>query len=301
MPLDTDADTDIEVIVDPEPAAEPAPMVVETEAEPAESDDEPDELSNLHSQVTQLKQRNAELESREAASIETELQGHQSMLSAGLHAAKSTLEKAEKDLETAAAAGEWAKVAKAQSAIARATLDINGFEEALADVKHQAAQHKRQPQQQPANTDPFEARIATMADPSKAWCRSNRSDLEKPGRAAFAIAGAEMAVAAGVKPNTPEYFAYLNEHMGYGESTVKKTTTNARPVGAPRVAAPSGGKTAGRSRDQREIRLTPDQVKMAKLTGVPVDRYAKQHEEILKNAQDPSRGGPVYSNANARR
>ncbi len=271
------------------------------ESEP-EKPAEPDAVAELRAQLDAMQaERDAEKARAAVLDEAASLRQDQVTVSRALGQAKGALNTAKADYAKAAAAGDWTTAAEHQATIAAATADIREFEGAADEIakavedfnrgKRRAAESAPK---QPA--DPFETAISNMSDASKEWCRRNKADLQKsPARGVKAQALHLEAVDAGLKPDTAEYFAYLDEQMGY-QPVTKKTTKTPRPTGQPRVAAPAGGRSGVPSAGANDVKLSADEVAMAKQMGMSTKVYAARKLEIIKNGKDPSRGGPTYSN-----
>ena len=301
-------DTDDGASDEPEPIVdepdEPEPSIDYSHEEPSEAEEpapeaeEPDELAALQAQLATLQGKNAELErDRDDA----ELSGQHAAVVGAHRQASADLDKATANYEAAAAKGDWKAAGKAQVEIARAAADVREFENAAEEIKQAIDRNRktpRQPQreQQPAaGGDGFERAIAKMSDASKQWCRAHKADLASdPLRGELAKAAHIIAVSHGIKVDTPEYFAHLDKQMGYEPVTKKPNGSAARPVGKPRVAAPSGGRAAPRG-DVGEIRLSAAEVDMAKSLGMTNKAYAARKKELILNGKDSSRSGPRYT------
>ena len=301
-PLEDGASEEPEPIVD-EPD-EPEPSIDYSHEEPAEADEpeqpaeEPDELAALQAQLANLQGKNAELErDRDDA----ELSGQHAAVVAAHRQASAELEKATAAYEAAAAKGDWKAAGKAQVEIARTAGDVREFENAAEEIKQAIERNRKAPrqsqhEQQVAGGDGFERAIAKMSDASKKWCRDHKDDLTSgPDRGTLAHAAHLSAVRHGIKVDTPQYFAHLDKQMGYEPVTTKKPNgAAARPVGKPRVAAPSGGRAAPRS-DVGEIRLSAAEVDMARSLGMTNKAYAARKKELILNGKDSNRSGPRYT------
>jgi hypothetical protein len=302
---DDESEPDVE-IEDDEP--EPAPLEPDyshDEPEPEPKAEEPDALADLQKQLADMASENERLRQGAARSEETELQSQQALIATGLARARGGLAAAKEAYKTHAAAGDWDKATAAQEAMQAALLDVREFEQAGDEIKQVIEDHKRRPRvvAPAANADPFEASIATMSDASKTWCRNNKADLTKsPTRGNMALLGHQMAIEEGLKADTPEYFAFLDKHMGYEPKMTTKTTTTTRtpkPTGKPRVAAPAGSRVAPANGGATEIKLSRAEIATAQAMGMSVKDYAKNKAEIIKNGRDHTRSGPRYSNETA--
>lgn len=302
--------------------ADPGPSIDYSHAEDeddGEEDDEdpnpavvvPDAVEELRAQLATMQaERDAE-KARNAVNDEAlELRSHQTNISRAITGARGAMETAKKAFATHSAAGDWTKAADAQADMAAVAADLKDFEAAADEVKQAVAAFNAGARRKPADVpktvaDPFEAAIANVTDKTKEWCRTNKADLLKsPARGLKAQALDLEAQESGLKVDSPEYFAYLNKHMGYSQTVTKKP----KPTGRAQVAAPSGGRSGAPSGNGGgdgpiDVKLSRAEVEMAKAMNMTTKKYAERKAEIIKNGKDRSRGGPTYSNIshNARR
>jgi hypothetical protein len=292
------------VVEEAEPEPDELPDYSHEEPEPAadEPEDDTDGVKALQRQLAELQGENAELQKKADRGEGAELAAQQAIITNALAGAKGDLITAQEEYERAAAAGEWNKAANAQAAMAAAVADVREYEAAADELAGTIEAFKKRPPAKPkqaAPADPFEANIANFPEKSREWCRKNRDDLTKSvARGKLAEAGHWLAVDAGIQPETPEYFAYLDKHMGYGGTEVTKkqqSRPSTRPTGQPRVAAPGGARSAAPRGGAGEVVLSRAEVNMAKTMGISVKEYAKNKAEIIKNGKDPTRPGLRYS------
>lgn len=291
-------DVEPEPIIEEEPD-DPTPDYSHIEPEPEPEDDpEPtDALDDLQRQLAELRGQNEALKGQAERGEAAELAADQAHVVTALNAAKGDLASAQADYEAAAAKGDWKTAATAQSKMALAAADLREYQGALDEVKaaitrFNKGERRAQPATPAAPADPFEAAISVMSDKSKEWCRKNKADLQRsPSRGAKAQAAHLEAVDAGIKPDTPEYFAFLDKQMGY-----EVTTRKPKPTGQARVAAPAGARSAPtRGGEITEVKLSAAEVQMARSMGMSTKEYAANKRELIKNGQDPARTGPRYS------
>lgn len=293
--LEVDGDPEPDIIVEePEPDPEPDYSHIE------EEDPEPvDGLDELKRQLDELRGQNEALSKQAERGEAAELAADQAHVVTALNAAKGDLSAATSAYEDAAAKGDWKAAGTAQQKMALAAADVRDYEGALDEVKtaiqrFNKGERRAQPQQQQAApSDPFEAAIKDASEPSKDWCRKNKADLQKSqARAQMAMAGHLSALEAGIKADSPEYFAFLDKHMGYTAVTTRKP----KPTGQPRVAAPAGTRSApARGGEITEVKLSAAEVQMARSMGMSTKEYAANKRELIKNGQDATRQGPRYS------
>lgn len=316
LTIEGEPDENLEIQVEAEHEEDDEPAVDYSHVESEPEDDEPaveapDALADLQKQLATLQaEREADKARRAVDDEATELRQHRDAIAGGIKRAQSDLVAAKSVYAKAAAAGDWDRAADAQASMASITTDIKQFEEAAEEVKSAVEAFNRGVRRKPAITttqpagDPFDQAVATMTPKSQEWCKTNKADLIKsPARAARAQAANLEATEKGIALDSPEYFAHMNKAMGYQMPNTKQP----RPTGQARVAAPAGGRASTSGGGKVEVKLSRDEIAMAK-TLFPGDanavkRYAANKAEIIKNGQDRSRGGPTYSNVsqNARR
>lgn len=294
------------VVVEEEPEPEePADLIdtshVEDDGEDDEPEPEPDDgLADLQRQLDAMSARNTQLEAVVGNAVVAEIESQHREVEIAINVAKGMLATARNDFETALKAGDHKAAADAQLKITEAHADVREFEGAAAEIKGQIAQAKKAPRTAAAATpsDPFEASIAGVSDPSKEWCRRNKADLTKsPTRANRALVAHQEAIESGHKADSPEYFKFLDKQMGYeaNPAVTKTTTKTAKPVGKARTAAPGGSRSAPSGGGAEEVRLSKNEIAIAKSFNMTPKQYAEQKKEIIKNGRDPNRSGPRYS------
>jgi hypothetical protein len=300
--LEEGDDPEPDVIVEepePEPYADYSHIEDEPEDEP---EPEPvDGLDELKRQLDELRGQNEALAKQAERGEAAELAADQAHVVTALNAAKGDLGAATAAYEAAAAKGDWKAAGTAQQKMALAAADVRDYEGALDEVKtaierFRKGERRAQPQQTAAPADPFEAAIKDASEPSKEWCRKNKADLQKSqARAQMAMAGHLSALEAGIKADSPEYFAFLDKHMGYATVTTKPTR-QPKPTGQPRVAAPAGARSApARGGEITEVKLSAAEVQIARSMGMTTKEYAANKRELIRNGQDATRQGPRYS------
>lgn len=290
---------EIEVITDePEPEADLAPDYSHEAAEP-EDEPEPaapaaakeDAISALQRQLAELQGRTDRAEAAAARNaVEDEYADAANVLRGAQHAAT----RAEGKLADAFKANDAAAVAKAQRELTQITADLVEIERHEESVRRKVelAREGKLPapaRPQSQHADPFEAHIAGMTPASQEWCRTHKADLTKDGRDRVAVAAHTIALARGLKSDTPEYFKFLDAQMGYEAepvTTTPKTKTPAarKPVGRAQTAAPAGGGISARS-GVTEVKLSRAEIQMAQSMNISIKDYAANKAKIIKNGE----------------
>lgn len=273
-----------------EPEKKAAPPKTETE------DDTPAEV--LRKQLEDLKaadkakderlaqiQRDAEEARRQAHQTETELRQartasvtqEEANIQSTLQAAQDAMAAAEAELERAGENGDFKAMAKAQAKIGRVAADIRNLEIAAADVAQRKEEESKRPEPQKP-TQQVDPMAAIDANPNllpaeKDWLKAHPDSILDKKRNNELGVGYERAVAKGLVRGTPQYFAYLEEFMGYAKPAGDTTTDRETQVQAPPSRQERGGD--GRPSPNR-ITLTPEQRELARSLGISDIEYAKQ-------------------------
>ena len=191
----------------------------------------------------------------------------------GLSAAQSASDAAKSEYKAAMEAGDWNKAAEAQEKLADARATLGRLTEAKADLEVQKTQPQRQQRiEAPQTTDPIETAIQGRSAPVQAWLRSHPEDaralaLDPMGQRAAELNAADAtAVAKGYKRDTAEYFAHVDNYLGYAKTEKPNgkgngtAQTQRRAASAPvaPVAASAGGVSGG-----TEVRLSAGEARSA--------------------------------------
>lgn len=190
-------------------------------------------------------------------------------------AEQSALDKAEADYVFALNTQDFASAAKAQTVMARATGRIDRLEEnRQAFDQRRAAPPRQQPQPQPQpQPQGFEAQIASLPEPAKAWLRKHPEFIndtamnEKIGGMHVYLTKTE-----GVQPFSPAYFDALDNRFGFkakpeptrSEQAAQPQRSRSMPMSAP-VSRDVPGSN-GQRQDSKKMYLTPEEVQIARLS-----------------------------------
>lgn len=276
--------------------------------EEEEDDDEPEDdgLSIMQRQLAKLEAENVALKREKQDAEDSETVTQHAIIKNALAGAKAAVDAAEADIERASAAGDHKGVAKATRAMAKAQADAERFELAADELAgeiedRKVARKNPQPAPREPDADGYKASIQAFSKPSQDWLIKHRKAIEgnqKAGMKARALA--QVAIADGIEVDSPEFFAYLDNGMGF--KNVKKEQ---KPVGKkrkpeparPAAAAPGG--TRGGSGGSVSVTLTKAERDAARNMGMTNAEYARNKLEIDKNGQDPNRPGLRFSSQTA--
>lgn len=146
------------------------------------------------------------------------------------------------------------------------------------EVAHQREQQRRETPRQPA--DPIEAQLANVSPKSAAWLRSHPECLTDDVMNAKVLLADKEAKRKGLVADTPEYFTYIEEKMGYrkpadDDADEVETRQAERSEKRPAYAAPPSRDTApGSPRKASQMRLSREQVDTAEALGMTPAQYA---------------------------
>ena len=146
-------------------------------------------------------------------------------------AAKAKESELKRAIRAASEMGEHDKIAELHTELASVAVRKLQYEDAKREMEIRAERSEREPREaepapqrhQPVHSDPFEAQIATLSEPSKAWLRQHRECVTDEAMNAKVIWAHKDALKQGIRPDTAEYFAHLENRMGFNVSSDDET------------------------------------------------------------------------------
>lgn len=186
---------------------------------------------------------------------------------------------AKRALAEAYEAGDYDKVADAQSAIAQIAIEKERLRVQKSKSQTEAAQQQQVPQQQYQQPQPRQQ----QRDPKlESWLGKNQWFGQDKVMTGVARTIHETLVAEeGYDPTSDEYYAEIDKRMRrempqrfQGD---KKNVQSVTPAGSGNRSLKSGRK--------KQVELNPGQVRLAERLGVPLDKYAAQVAK-LENRRD---------------
>jgi hypothetical protein len=266
------------------------------------------ELRMARTQRQQAEQKAAELSQTAVAHERGYKEAATAALDNAIELSSANVRQAEAAMQAAWAANDWATASKAQTIISENTARKQQLEAAKQQLE--SAPSQVQPYE-PA--DPVEAQISRFSPRSQEWLREHKADIfGDPERQKDAEAAHRLVTRRGIQPDTDEYFAAIDEQMGYSSmtSTFKAATPPPPPrshAAAPAVAsAPPAKSSFGtpQSRNPNRVALTKQQREAAlqihadKPEAEALALYARGILEINQGksnllwSKDKYRGGP---------
>lgn len=165
--------------------------------------------------------------------------------SSQLDTIKTALSASEQDVDGAKAAIRAAKASgdveaeiEAQDRLAKARATMLRLDEAQQDIE---ARQKTPPKRE-VSTDPVEAFVQGRTEPTAAWVRAHPEYVRSERGLKKLVAADAVAQAEDLLPDTPEYFARVEEYLGIkkgeAETSTKEAPTEASQVTGKTRAAP---------------------------------------------------------------
>ena len=197
-------------------------------------------------------------------------QGQQALLEQAKKVVANELEDAERTFQAAYEAGDAKALAEANKALTRAQIraeKVNNFKPAPLQPVETQVQQLPQPAQIPV--DPK----------ARAWQEANPWFGSDDEMTAVALAVHQKLVQKGVDPTSDQYYEQIN-------SRIKQLFPDSLPDAEPQVKKSKQSNVvapATRSTAPKKIVLTQSQVSIARRLGVPLELYAKQVAEQMRN------------------
>ena len=265
---------DIEVVVDGEPQAEGEPQ---SEAS--------DEIAELRRQIEE--ERAKRIEAQRLAA-EAQRQAHEAVVEkedTDLQLVNNAIETLEAnqnilrgDYQIAMERGDYAAAAEIQTAMAENAANVTQLKNGRDAMEKRP---KAPPPQVHVDMDPVEALADRLTPKSAAWVRSHPEVATDPRLNRKMIRAHQDALDDGLVAESPEYFAYVENRLGFGSS-------DARPLPYRRESAPAAAPVSrgGERGNPNVIRLTAEQREMAQLTGMTEKEYAAQLLRIQRERKN---------------
>lgn len=290
---------------------EPPARVEKAEDEPAD-----DGATKLKEQMAALQRANAaekaradkaERDAAEARRIANERDVENKRLQAGrvedegsliqnaLAAAQADERAARAAYEQAFEEGDKKGAADAQSKIARSAAKIVQHENAAA--VHAAEQERiaKAPKVEErrdgpgVHTDPIAAIEAApqLLPTEKAWLKAHPDAWTDPQKnQELAVAYNRSMRVPGMVRGTPEQFKYIEEFMGYAQTSWSATNDSGGSLVSAPVSRDTGSSISGKPISNSRVELTPDQRSLARSMGLSDVQYARQVLRLQQAKKD---------------
>jgi hypothetical protein len=306
LPIEKD---ELEIEIKPEAKAEE----VKVDSEPPKKERKrhnEDVIKSLEAQVQNLREQNESLAQaraqaeadRQKASEEAtraKAQSEQStrdVIAGRLAEVKAHEDRIKRETRQALEMGEHERVAELQMEAATVAARKLQYQDAKADFEARPkVQERTEPVVREQPRDEVEAYIQSIPSPkSQAWLRQHKECVSDAGLNAKVMWGHHEALRKGIKADSPEYFAHLDQHMGYADVPADEDDGDEDEVeivqqtrGKPMTSAPV-------SRDSQrqsgliapgKYRLTREQAAVAEAMGLTATEYATSLVKMQKEGR----------------
>lgn len=214
------------------------------------------------------------------ASSETKDANYQ-LVSNAIETVKGRSEALKKAYAEAMNVGDFEKAAGIQEALAVNASQLSELKRGKKAMKEQmkeadkAAEIRQVP---PPRGEIVDQLAASVSPRSASWLQSQRANIKTERDVRKMFRAHEDAVDDGIEPDTDEYFSFIEQRMGLRQREVEpqESVFSEASAPAPRRSAPPPSAPVSRGGNRPNVvRLTRDQVEMAKMMGMSEADYAK--------------------------
>lgn len=288
----------LDMRLDPETErkAKPKDDEVEVGKDEGKSSDSDPAIDALQKQLDALKEENArnraafEQKAREATEALTTahqatsyaMQSDYDLVNTEINNSKARQEAIKREMKVARETGDTDREADLINEAARIGVRLQHSEERKVQIeaRHRQEQARREAQRaQPA--DPIEAALQSVSPKSAAWLRSHPECITDDVMNAKVLLADKEARRKGFAADTPEYFSYIEEQMGYrqprrdeDEDEVETRRPDKSDKRQSYAAPPSRDSAPGASLRPTQKRLSREQVETAEAMGMTPAQYA---------------------------
>lgn len=254
-----------------------------------------DGIEVLRRQLEEETNRRRQAEERASKAEKTAYEAQVDKHDTDLHLIESAISELERNniilvqgISAANAEGDYQKAAELTAELTQSQTNLN----VLKDGKEKHEKIKVEPPKRVGSDDAVEDFARQLTFKSAEWVRKHPECITDPKLYKKMLAAHQSAVdIKDFKPDTPEYFAHLDETMGYAEKPLPVATDVDNPLSsaassaaveeAPRVAPVSNGGGGSKTR----VTLTAAEKEMAELVGQTPEQYAKNKLALIKEGR----------------
>ena len=239
-------------------------------------------------------------EAREAARRAEQNAGdaQQQQATSGLAQAQANMAAAKQAYKIASEGGDFAAAADAQEKIGRAAADIRHYETVAAELGQRKTDQQQQQQNRPVEQTDMLANMRAspnLLPQEKTWFDQHPEALIDRRMNIRLEDGYNRAIEKGLIRGTPDYFKFIDQHMGYAKvepepSQADLDTEDISVMAAAPVTRGSQSMTNGNSRPDQVV-LSADERELCANMGISEVAYAQQK---VKMAQDKKARPEAY-------
>ena len=265
----------VDVVVEPDPAV--------SRADNGEDDDVQSQLKQLQQnlETERRARKEAEVRARDAAQhankaySEVEDTNFQLVVNA-IDTVRRENDILRSHYKEAMSVGDYDRVAEIQESMGSNSAKLLQLENGKAAMEARPRQ-----QQVPTYADPVEDFASRLSNRSAEWIRRNPQFVTDSRLQQKMIAAHNLAVADGYRPDSDEYFEYVEDTLKTRRQPQQETAVNTdSPMSsaskpAPRAAPPAAPVNRSSSQRANTVRLSSAEAETAKMFGMTDQEYAK--------------------------
>lgn len=211
----------------------------------------------------------------EAKRYQTEAKTHQTAsITTAIDNVQRDLDSAKGQYERYMEAGEYGKAAQASADIAMAATKLAQLEARGTEEPTRALPATEQAR---TTLDPMELYLSQFSAKSQSWLRLHPDCVTDTAKNAAMMSAHYEAQSRKIAPESPEYFALIEEKTGYRQPVSAAAEVEPARNERPRVpvsAAPSREVPAQQQRNPTKVRLSKEQQEAAAISGISNEQYA---------------------------
>lgn len=148
------------------------------------------------------------------------------------------------------------------------------LEQGLEALKERANAARQRPPQPvvPRAEDPVESVASRLTPASAKWVRAHPEFATDEGKRNKMVGAHYAAIGEGLKADSPEYFQYVEQHLGVVDEPAPRQTVQRQALRSPPPAAPARGNAP--SGNTRTMQLSPQMREAARASGLTDEEYA---------------------------
>lgn len=184
--------------------------------------------------------------------------------------------------------GDFQKAASIQEALAinaAQLADLKKGEKAMKEQQEKDKAQKAEPVAPP--TGNLADRLAETVSPrSASWLKSHRDTINNEKMVRKMFRAHEDAVDDGIEPDSDEYFGFIEQRLGLAREAEDTSVLSEAAAPAPRKTPQPPPAPVSRSNARNNvIRLSRDQVEMAKMMGMTEADYARNMQALQREGK----------------
>ncbi len=274
-----------EVVVDDAPAPRAAILKPEDGLEKLKKQLEDEKQARIAAdQARQAAEQRAHDAATAEVQAKTEKQGTElEFLTTAIASLTQNTDALESRYAEAMAAQDYAAAAKAQREMATNAAKLQRLEDGKAALERAPKPQLRVP------TDPVEQFATKLSAPSAAWIRAHPEYVRDRAKNAELLAADQIARARGIAPDSPEYFRSVERTLDLSAPDPIADEPSATQATGGRRAAPAAAPVSrsgnGQGSRPNTVRLTSEEVEMARNMDMKPEEYARHKLALQRDGK----------------